>query len=181
MVTVPVLLFVRVVLAAGVTLPPKVMALAPASDWFAEKAAAPVPLLKVLVVDAVMPPPKLVTGFWPERFHDPPLLIVTDPVNVLVPVAAVTVLTVPVIDEVPEIVNANPPILSVEPVPTERFPVTVLPAPVVMTAVPLMFKLPPMVVITGVAVTEPLMLKSVPIVVTLPILAAPLPVKPKVL
>ena len=47
-VTVPVLLLVRVLVEAGVTVPPKVMLLAPVSDAVFENAAAPVPLLKVV-------------------------------------------------------------------------------------------------------------------------------------
>jgi hypothetical protein len=179
-VTVPELLLVSVVLPAGVTLPPKVIALAPSNDSFAEKAAAPVPLLKVVPL-IVIPPPKLVAGFCPERFHTPPELIVTAPVNVFVPVAEVTVFTVPVIEEVPPMLKVKPPRLNVAPVPTVKPPVTVLFAPVVIAAVPLILRFPPMVVITGVAATEPLMLKSVPIVVTPVITAVPLPLSPNVL
>ena len=62
MVTVAELLLVRVVLTAGVIVPPKVILLEPSRDWLAENAAAPVPLLKV-VPFMVIPPAKLVAGF----------------------------------------------------------------------------------------------------------------------
>jgi len=158
-VTVPELLLVRVVLTAGVTVPPNVIATAPSNDWFAENAAAPVPLLNVVPL-MVIPPPKLVAGFVVERSQTPPELMVTAPVNVLVPVAAVTVFTVPVMEDVLVMVSANPPILKVAPVPTVKLPVTTLFAPVVITAVPVILTFPPIVVITGVAVAEPLILKS---------------------
>ena len=105
MVTVPELLLVRVVAFAGVTLPPKVILPAPNKDWLAENAAAPLPLLKVVPL-IVIPAPKLVTGFWPERSQTPPELMVTAPVKVRVPVAPVAVLIVPVIDDVPVTVKA---------------------------------------------------------------------------
>ena len=100
MVTVPLLLLVRVLPEAGVTVPPKVILLAPARDSSAEKAASLVPALKVVPL-IVMPPAKLVAGFWPERSKTPPELMVTAPVKVLVPVAAVAVLMVPVTEVVP--------------------------------------------------------------------------------
>ena len=92
-----------------------------------------------------------------------------------------TVLTVPVIEDVLVMVSANPPIVKVAPVPTVKLPVTTLLAPVVIIAVPVILRFPPIVVITGVAVAEPLMLKSFPMVVTPVIVFAPLPLSPKLL
>ena len=179
-VTIPVLLLVSVVLTAGVTEPPNVIALAPARAWVAENAVAPVPLLNVVPL-MVIPAPKLVAGFCTERSQTPPEFMVTAPLNVLVPVAAEVVFTVPVIEEVPLMVRANPPNLNVDPVPTVKFPVTTFAAPVVITAVPEILRFPPMVVITGVAVADPLILKSAPIVVTPVIVLAKVPLKPNVL
>lgn len=92
--TFPVLLLVSVAPPDGVTVPPKVILNTPVRAWLAVKAAAPVPLLKVAPFITI-PPPKLVAGFWPERFQVAPALIITCPVNVFVPVAAVAVVTVP--------------------------------------------------------------------------------------
>jgi len=180
MVTVPELLLVRVVLMAGVTVPPNVILPAPDNDWFAENAAAPLPLLNVVPL-MVIPPPKLVAGFCPERSQTPPELMVTGPVNVLVPVAEVTASTVPVMEEAPPMLSENPPRCNFDPVPTVRLPVTTLLAPVVISAVPEISMFPPMVVITGVAVQEPLILKFEPIVVTPVISLAPLPLNPSTL
>src|ERR1035437_10174025 len=158
-VTVPELLLIRVVLAAGVTLPPKVILTVPSNDWFAENAAAPVPLLNVVPL-IVIPPAKLVAGFTAERSQTPPGLMVTAPVNVLVPVAAVTVLTVPVMEEVLPMLSENPPIINFAPVPKVNLPFKTLLAPVFIIAVPLILTFPQFVVKPGVAVAEPLILKS---------------------
>ena len=47
-------------------------------------------------------------------FHNPPLLIITSPVNVFVPVALLSVI-VPVTAEMPETVILNPPTISCDP------------------------------------------------------------------
>lgn len=138
-VTVPELLFERVNEVFGITVP-KVIFPDPARACVALKVAAPVPLLNV-VPFINMPPPKNVAGLVVERSQTPPELIETPPVNVLLPVAAVIVLRVPEMDELPVTVNAYPAKDKVVPDPTERLP-TVKVATVVAVAVPLRVKLP---------------------------------------
>lgn len=112
-VTVPVQLLVSVVDTAGVTVPPNVIALEPARAWVAENAALPVPELNV-VPFMVMPAAKLVTAAYPEKSMLP-VLIVTAPVNVFVPVALETASVPPLIVVVPAKVTATPPSVKVLP------------------------------------------------------------------
>ena len=83
-----------------------------------------------------MPAPKLVAGFCPDRSQVPPELIVTAPVNVLVPVAPVAVLMVPVTEVVPLTVKAALPIVK-EPLGMAKLLTVAAPVPVLVT-VPLM-------------------------------------------
>ncbi len=130
----------------------------------------------------VIPPANLVAGFPMDKSQVPPELMVTAPVNVFkVLCDAVTVLTVPVIDDDPVLVYATLPMVNVAPVPTVNVPVVVFAAPLVQTAVPVMLTFPPILVITVLAVADPLMLKFAPMVVTLVIVFAPEPDKPRVL
>ena len=118
-VTVPVLLLVIVLVEAGVTVPPKVILVEPARDWFAENAAFPVPVLNVVQL-AVIPAAKLVTVANPDK-SKLPVVQVTAPVKVLVPVALETAKVPPVSDVVPAKVMAYAPIVSV-PLGTDNFP-----------------------------------------------------------
>ncbi len=73
----------------------------PAPAKLPTKVDEPEPMFMRVDEDWVMPVPKLVAGFCPERSNIPPELTVTAPVKVRVPVAPVAVLRVPVIPVVP--------------------------------------------------------------------------------
>ncbi len=141
----------------------------------------PVPEVKPEELFSVRPPRKVTPGFWPERSQTPPLLMVTAPINNLVPVLPVAVSMVPVNEVAPVMVRAKLPMVSLAPEPTVKVPLTTLAAPLVQTAVPVMLTLPPTVVKTVVAVAEPLILKLLLTVVTLVMVLAPEPDNPKVL
>ena len=87
----------------------------------------------------------------------------------------------PPIVVVPVIASVKAPWVKVQPSPTVTVPVTARLAPVVRAAVPVMLTFPPTVVMTVVAVAEPLMLKSVFTVVTPVTVLALVPLKVKVL
>ena len=106
-------------------------------------------------------------GAAPVSFQVPPELIVTSPVNVLAPVLASVNVPPTVVDPPTERVHVFvAPVTNAVPDPTTRFPVMDKAAPVVKIAVPARLTFPPMLVITDVAVAEPLILKSFVMVVT---------------
>ncbi len=142
-VTVSVLLFVRVTPVA-VTLGMKKVPVSACA--FVSKVWTPVPAAKVPLL--VIPPRKVMAEF-PELFQVPPALIVTDPVNVLAPVAE-DIVKLPLVPTptvvVPVTVNAKPAMVKEVPSPTTRFPPMVKAAAVFAVAVPLRVKLPSIVV-----------------------------------
>ena len=167
------------VLPADATMaPPKVIFTAPSSDWVAANVAVPEPLSKVVPL-FVIPPLKFVLGSKAARFHTPPGLIVTMPTKAFVPPPDVTLLTRPVMDDVPCTVNPKPARFSVAPVSTVKVPVMLLVAPLIIVDVPERFTLPVTVVMTVADDVEPLILK-LPLMVVTPVMPLPLvPLKPR--
>ena len=115
----PVLLLVNVAPLAIVTAPPNDMMDEPARSCEVLKVVVPAPLVNVAPF-IVIPPPNTDAVLNAERSNDPPGLIVTSPVNVLVPVPEVTA-RAPSIVVVPANVIATPPRDSV-PEGTSRLP-----------------------------------------------------------
>ena len=101
------------------------------------------------------------------------------------PVKEVATVKIPLFVNVPSTtvvgaVRVNPAALVKDvPDPTDEAPVTVRLAPVVIAAVPEISKAPPIVVITGEAVAEPLIEKLFETVVIPVITFAPLPLNPR--
>ena len=116
------------------------------------KVYTPVPAVKVPLL--VMPPRK-VAAELPELFQVPPALIVTKPVNILVPVAE-DMFKVPVVPPptvvVPVTVKAKAPAVKAVPFPMVRLPLMPKPTAVAVLAVPLNVKLPLIVVVEVVRV-----------------------------
>ena len=98
----------------------------------------------------------------PELFQVPPALIVTKPVNILVPVAEDMVklpLVPPPTVVVPVTVNAKAAAVKIVPSPMTRLPLIVKPTTVVTVAVPLSVRLPLIVVVPVCRVLAPLPLR----------------------
>jgi hypothetical protein len=107
------------------------------------KVCTPVPALKAPLL--VMPPLKVTGELAEVLVQAPPALMVTGPVNILVPVAEVMFsapLAPPPTLVVPVTVKANPAALNVVPSPIFKLPPIVKPATVVVVAVPLKVRFP---------------------------------------
>ena len=106
------------------------------------KVCTPLPPLNA---EVVVIPPRKVTGEFPELFQLAPVLIVTKPAKIFVPVAEVMFrmpLVPPPTVVVPVTVNAKPAALKVVPLPTTKFPPIPRVSTVVVATVPLRVRLP---------------------------------------
>ena len=117
--------------------------------------AVKVPLLVIPLLNA--------NGEFPELFQVAPVLIVTRPIRIFVPVVDDTVrlpLVPPPTVVVPVTVKAKPPTVKVVPSPTLRLPLIVNPVTVVVVTVPLRVKLPLIVVVPVCKTSVPLPFKE---------------------
>jgi len=114
---------------------------------FVSKVCIPLPAVKAGLL--VIPPRKVIAEL-PELFQVPPVLTVTNPVKILVPVEEDTV-RLPLVPApmvvVPVTVKAKPAAVKVVPSPMLRLPVIARPTTMVAFAVPLRVRLPPIVVV----------------------------------
>ena len=96
----------------------------------------------------------MVMAEFPLLFQTALVLIVTNPVNILVPAELLTTKLdeAPVTVVVPVTVKANPAAVKVVPAPTSRLPPIVSPTTVAVVAVPERVKLPLMAVVVTVRV-----------------------------